>query len=157
MEPTDRDSIVDAFEQLSEDSRYMRFLAHRDRLTPDELRYLTVVDHHDHEALVAVDAGRIVGVSRYVRDPAHPAVGEISVVVAEDWRRRGLARTLLLRLGERARAAGIRQFEGSALPHNHAALELLRGLGASVAPEQGGSVRIELPLALPRSPRPTPT
>jgi GNAT superfamily N-acetyltransferase len=148
VQPTDRQAIVDAFERLSDDSRYMRFLAHRDTLTPDELRYLTVVDHHDHEALVAVDAGRIVGVSRYVRDPARPAVGEVSVVVADDWRRRGLARTLLLRLGDRARAAGVRRFEGSALPHNHAAIELLRGLGASVAPEAGGTVRIELPLAI---------
>jgi GNAT superfamily N-acetyltransferase len=148
VEPTDHHAIADAFEQLSDDSRYMRFLAHRDMLTPDELRYLTVVDHHDHEALVAVDAGRIVGVSRYVRDPTRPAVGEVSVIVAEDWRRRGLARTLLLRLGDRARVAGIRRFEGSALPHNHAAIELLRGLGASAAPEEGGTVRIELPLAI---------
>jgi GNAT superfamily N-acetyltransferase len=148
VEPTDHHAIADAFERLSDDSRYMRFLAHRDTLTADELRYLTVVDHHDHEALVAVDAGRIVGVSRYVRDPARPAVGEVSVVVAEDWRRRGLARTLLLRLGDRARGAGIRTFEGSALPHNHAAIELLRGLGASVAAEQGGTVRIKLPLAV---------
>ena len=118
MRPTDHLALADAFERLSDDSRYMRFLAHRDTLTPDELHYLSVVDHYDHEALVAVDAGRIVGVSRYVRDPARPAVGEVSVVVAEDWRRRGLARTLLLRLGDRARAAGIRRFEGSALPHN---------------------------------------
>jgi GNAT superfamily N-acetyltransferase len=146
VEPTDRHAIADAFDRLSDESRYMRFLAHRDTLTADELRYLTVVDHRDHEALVAVDAGRIVGVSRYVRDHGRPHVGELSVVVAEDWRRRGLARTLLLRLGDRARAAGIRRFEGTALPHNYAALELLRGLGASAAPEEGGTVRIELPL-----------
>jgi GNAT superfamily N-acetyltransferase len=146
VEPTDRHAIADAFEALSDDSRYMRFLAHRDTLTPDELRYLTVVDHRDHEALVAVDAGRIVGVSRYVRDAVRPDVGELSVVVAEDWRRHGLARTLLLRLAERARAAGIRRFEGTALPQNHAALELLRGLGASVTLEEGGTARIELPL-----------
>jgi hypothetical protein len=48
----------------------MRFLGVKKTLSPAELRYLTDVDHHNHEALAALDrAGRHgVGIARYVRD-----------------------------------------------------------------------------------------
>ena len=82
----------------------------------------------------------------YVREPGRPSVGHVSIVVAEDWRRRGVADELLSELCERARRAGIRRLEGRALPHNRAALELVRARGGTVAPEHGSSVRVELDL-----------
>jgi hypothetical protein len=38
------------------------------------VRYLTEIDHHDHEAIAALDAntGEGIGVARYVRNPARP-------------------------------------------------------------------------------------
>ena len=38
-------------------------------LSESQLAYLTEVDHHDHEALVAADAGtgEAIGVGRFVR------------------------------------------------------------------------------------------
>ena len=61
--------MVDAYERLSDESRYRRFLSPHKQLTDAELRYFTEVDHHDHEALVAGDpeSGEWVGVARYVR------------------------------------------------------------------------------------------
>jgi hypothetical protein len=47
---------------------------------------LTDIDHHNHEALVAVPAGKsgiIVGVARFIRDPAHPDTAEVAVAVAD--------------------------------------------------------------------------
>jgi GNAT superfamily N-acetyltransferase len=124
----------------------MRFLSHRENLTDAELRYLIEVDHHHHEALVALQGDRIVGVCEYVREPGRPSVGHVSIVVAEDWRRRGVADELLSELCERARRAGIHRLEGRALPHNRAALELVRGREGTVAPEHGSSVHVELDL-----------
>ena len=43
--------LADGFARLSEQSRRMRFLFAKKILTPAELRYLTEVDHRDHEAL----------------------------------------------------------------------------------------------------------
>ena len=64
------------FERLSEESRYRRFLAPMQELSGSMLRYLTEVDHHDHEALVAVGAdGTLVGVARSVRSAGDPQVG----------------------------------------------------------------------------------
>ncbi len=150
VEPADRSALAAAFTQLSDDSRYMRFLAHREGLTDSELRYLTEVDHHNHEALVALHGERIVGIADYVRDPRRPHVGHFSVIVADDCRRRGLGGALLIDLCERAHHAGIRRLEGRALPHNHAALKLFRGLGATVAFEHGSTVQVELSLTARR-------
>ena len=144
--PAERAADHAAIERLSDDTRNMGFLSHREGLTDSELRYLIEVDHHHHEALVALQGDRIVGVCEYVREPGRPSVGHVSIVVAEDWRRRGVADELLRELCERARRAGIRRLEGWALPHNRAALELVRACGGTVAPEHGSSVRVELDL-----------
>jgi hypothetical protein len=47
-----RDGTVD---QSSDDAVYRRFLSLRGRLSEAELRYITEVDHRDHEALLAFD------------------------------------------------------------------------------------------------------
>src|SRR5262249_39987492 len=47
--------LADIFARLSPTSRWMRFLAAKNHLTEAELRYLTDIDHHDHEALAALD------------------------------------------------------------------------------------------------------
>jgi hypothetical protein len=85
IEPGDRTAVLAGFDRLSAESRYRRFLSPHDHLTAAELRYLTDVDHHDHEALVAVDpdTGEGVGVARYVRDPQRPDSAEIAVAVAD--------------------------------------------------------------------------
>ena len=55
--------LADGFSRLSPQSRWMRFLGGKGTLTAAELHYLTDVDHHDHEALGALDraGGRGVG------------------------------------------------------------------------------------------------
>ena len=55
VEPGDREAIRAGFERMGPDSRYKRFLSPIDELTERQLDYLTEVDHHDHEALVAID------------------------------------------------------------------------------------------------------
>ena len=52
---SDRELLLRGFERLSEESRYRRFLAPMPELSESMIRYLTEVDHHDHEALIALD------------------------------------------------------------------------------------------------------
>src|ERR1051325_93706 len=47
--------LADGFARLSAASRQMRFLGVKKELSAAELRYFTDVDHHDHEALAALD------------------------------------------------------------------------------------------------------
>ena len=89
------------------------------RLSDADLRYLTEVDHRDHEAIVALRARAAdpVGVARYVRIEA-PTEAEVAVAVVDDWQGRGAATALLERLVERARENGIERFVAVVLQEN---------------------------------------
>jgi hypothetical protein len=71
---SDKDLLQRGFERLGGESRYRRFLTPTAQLSEAEVRYLTEVDHHDHEAIVALDevSGEGIGVARYVRNRERP-------------------------------------------------------------------------------------
>ena len=123
--------LLDGFARLSAESRQARFLIRKDELTEAELRYFTDVDHHDHEAIVAVSAadGRCVGVARFVRAVEDDQAAEVAVTVVDDWQRRGVGAVLLSQLLERALHEGIRRFTALIDDSNTAMLGLLRSLG----------------------------
>jgi GNAT superfamily N-acetyltransferase len=129
ISPEDKAALAAAFDRLSPESRYRRFFAPLERLSARDLAYLTEVDHHDHEAMVALEPGgeQIVGVARYVRDE-DPAEAEVAVVVADPWQSLGVGSALLERLVERAREEDIRQFIAIVLSDNAEALEMFRNL-----------------------------
>src|SRR6266496_471383 len=109
IQPADAPLLADGFARLSLKSRQQRFLTPKQELSPAELRYLTDIDHHEHEALGAVSRadGRGVGIARYVRRAEDPQTAEIAVTVVDDWQGRGLGAELLARLSDRARQEGI--------------------------------------------------
>ena len=47
--------MLRGFERLSPESRYRRFLAPMPELSEAAVRYLTEIDHHDHEAMIALE------------------------------------------------------------------------------------------------------
>jgi acetyltransferase len=154
IEPTDRELLRAGFERLSEESRYRRFQTPLKELSDEQLSYLTVVDHHDHEALLALDPERhdAVGVARFVR--VGDAVAECAIVVADEWQNRGLATELLDRLVDRAREEDIDRFTALVLADNNEALRLLGRLGDTVHRLVGSQVELEI--ALPPAPERSP-
>ncbi len=146
---SDRPMLLRGFERLSEESRYRRFLAPMTELTEATVRYLTEIDHHDHEAIIAVDeaSGEGIGVARYVRNEQRPDVAEVAVTVIDDWQRRGLGGVLLEVIGERARAEGITRFTAMLLATNERMLKLLRRTGSvRVVDREAGTVEVEMPV-----------
>ena len=122
--------LLDGFARLSAESRQARFLIRKDELSDAELRYFTDVDHHDHEAIVALSTdGRGVGVARFVRAVDDDQAAEVAVTVVDDWHRRGLGAVLLRDLRERALQEGIRRFTALIDDSNTAMHGLLRSLG----------------------------
>jgi RimJ/RimL family protein N-acetyltransferase len=147
----DRDAIRAAFERLSPESRYRRFLSAIDHLTEAQLTYLTEVDHRDHEALVAYDrASRDgIGVARFVRDRDVPTRAEAAVVVDDEWQGRGLGTALCQLLAQRAREEGLERFVSTLLATNDPMLHLIDSLGpAKVLARDGTTVTVEV--AVPR-------
>jgi acetyltransferase len=125
-------AFVDA---LSPESRRLRFQSAIRRLTPTMLARFTQIDYDREMALVAIDhAGgrdREVGVARYIRLPDGRSC-EFAIVLADDWQGRGLGRTLMSRLVEVARAAGLERMVGHVLATNQPMLRLCEGLGFSI-------------------------
>jgi GNAT superfamily N-acetyltransferase len=147
---TDRDPLVQVFEHLSPESRYRRFLTPMLELDDAALRFLTAIDHHDHEALIALDeAGTgAVGVARYVRYPERPGVAEVAVTVVDDWQGRGLGTLLLQVISARARGEGVRIFTAQMLASNGEMMHLLRELGAVRIVDRAAGV-LEVEVAIP--------
>lgn len=148
VEPDDKPLLADAFAQLGDESRYRRFFTPLRELGAEQLAYLTELDHHDHEALLALDApdGACVGVARFVR--VAPEVAEPAVVVADQWQHRGLGTALLERLADRARAEGITRFSAIVLAQNRDAIRLLDRLGDATREDDDGDV-LHFDIALP--------
>jgi GNAT superfamily N-acetyltransferase len=143
--------LADGFARLSDESRQQRFLTGKPSLSAAELRYFTEIDHHDHEALGAInpDDGRGVGIARYIRDAKNPATAEVAVTVVDDWQRRGLGTELLDRLADRARREGIRHFTALVAADNDAVVGLLDEGSVGVHVIQRESSTIEYEIELP--------
>ena len=90
-------------------------------------------------------------VARFVRG-AEAGEAELSVVVIDDWQRRGVASALLTRLVERARESGIDHFVALVLDQNSEAVELAERLSPAGVPRRrsaSGNVELLIPLPSP--------
>jgi len=145
----DKELLLRGFERLSPESRYRRFLAPMPELTEAMVHYLTEVDHHDHEAIIALDeeTGEGIGVVRYVRSTERPDVAEVAVTVIDDWQRRGLGTLLLEVVSARAREERITTFTALMLASNQEMMEVLNSLGpVRIVDRDAGTVEIEMPI-----------
>jgi acetyltransferase len=117
---------------LSPEARYNRFFNPIRELSPGQLEQMTQIDYRRHVALLAESfdggAARAVGEARYVVDEGGRSA-EFAVVVADDWRRLGLATRLLRSLREHACEARLESLYGDVLASNEPMLAMLRRLG----------------------------
>jgi GNAT superfamily N-acetyltransferase len=146
ISPDDKAALEKAFLALSEQSRYQRFLTAVNELSPADLRYLTEVDHHDHEALIAfdVESGDGVAVARFVRN--HDGVSaEAAVTVIDEWQGHGAGTAMCNLLAERARDEGIERFTALLLASNDQMQDVLASLApAKEISRDAGTVMVEV-------------
>jgi acetyltransferase len=117
---------------LSERSRYLRFMYSLQEITPDQLSRFTQIDYDREMALVAVaeeEGGeRQIGVARYYSLP-DPSCCEFAIVIADDWQHRGVARRLMAALVDAARLRRFAVMIGTVLTENKRMLQFVRSLG----------------------------
>jgi GNAT superfamily N-acetyltransferase len=145
----DRELLLRGFERLSDESRYRRFLTTISQLSGEMVRYLTEIDHHDHEAMIALDerSGEGIGVARYVRNRERPDTAEVAVTVVDEWQGRGVGTLLLEVICGRAREEGIKTFTALMLATNQEMMDVFRGLGpVRIVDQDTGTVEIEMPI-----------
>jgi GNAT superfamily N-acetyltransferase len=150
IRPTDKDRLRTGLDWLSPRSRELAFHVPLHRLTEEQLRYVTEIDHRDHVAWVALDPDDLdapgMGIGRYVRLRHDPAVAEAAITVLDRYQGRGLGTLLLALLTRSALANGIRVFRNYVLADNETMLELFAQLGATRQPLTSRVYEVDFPL-----------
>ena len=145
----DRDALVAFLEELSPDSRQMRFhgtLRPGPRLVERDLD----PDWNDRGALIGtlVQDGReqVVALASYAR-LRDPAAAEVAFAVADRLQRLGVGTRLLEQLAQRASAVGIERLVFEILSHNAGMLAVVTDAGFAVTRQRLGGV-IEATMAI---------
>ena len=144
IHPDDAMMLQEFMRSLSPESRYFRFVSSMQELPPTLLARFTLIDYDREMALVAVlrergvgadgeasELSRIVGVSRYITNPDRASC-EFSLVVADDFKGKGIGSRLMLSIMEFAREKGLTEIEGLVLANNPTMLKLMKGLGFQI-------------------------
>lgn len=130
IRPDDAPALQTFHRELSERTRYLRFLGIVPTLSDERARRCTDLDGIRRFALVAhppAAPGELVAVARYEGLP-DPRAAELAIVVADPWQHRGLGFALMQRLLAAARRRDIRVAHGVVTAENRPMLGLLRKL-----------------------------
>lgn len=132
--PEDKEALRRGLDQLSPRSRHFRFFTVKKGFTEEELKNLTEIDHHDHDAWGAVDLSldppKPIGIGRYVRHEPGGDTAEFAVTVLDSYQGRGLGSLLFGTIAARARHNGIWRLHSVELSENHPLFDMLEGLEA---------------------------
>jgi acetyltransferase len=129
----DRELVDALVRELSPTSRYRRFHAPVNELSPALLDRLARVDVPDEVALLATTTARgcetAVGEARYAVAADRHDAREFALVVIEPWQRLGVGTQLLRELMWQAEKSGVMHLYGDTFADNTPMLALARRLG----------------------------
>ena len=138
MRPVDETEFVQAFDRLSPDTRYMRFMHSIKAPNMENLRRvltsLPEIGFGIVATVPAADGYDIVGSAIYIIGK-DPTVCEFATTVAEDYAGAGLGGTIMRALIGEAKQRGLAEMEGFVLAENKPMLRLAAKLGFAVAPD----------------------
>jgi acetyltransferase len=152
IRPEDADLEKQFVHELSEESKYFRFMNSVQELTETMLVRFTQIDYSRELALVAVTEtqGREVelGVARYAINP-DGSTCEFALVIADNVAGKGLGQKLMVSLMEAARSKGLSVIEGEVLNNNHRMLKLMTRLGFAIkaSEEDPAVMKVSKPLS----------
>ncbi len=132
IRPEDGQIEQEFVRNLSEQSRYMRFMQALQELTPEMLVRFTQIDYDREMCFLAIteieDKEVEIGVVRYSITPDGDSC-EFALVIADDWQGKGLGFLLMKVLMQVAREKGLITIEGEVLANNTGMLRLMGRLG----------------------------
>jgi acetyltransferase len=135
IRPEDAELTQEFVRNLSEESRYFRYMNSFQELSEAMLVRFTQIDYSREMALIAVrdenEKEVELGVTRYAINPDGESC-EFALVVADSMRGTGLGLKLMVALMEAARSKGLKIMEGEVLKNNASMLKLMKRLGFSI-------------------------
>jgi len=137
IRPEDAEIEQAFIRNLSPESRYFRFMRSLAELTPEMLVRFTQIDYDRELALIGTmrrDGHEVeIAVGRYVTNP-DGRTSEFALVVADEWRHRGIGSRIIQGLIAHARTKGLMEMTGEVLTTNEPMLHMMRRLGFSIYP-----------------------
>jgi acyl-CoA hydrolase/RimJ/RimL family protein N-acetyltransferase len=132
---TDERKVHELLYALSPESVYQRYFAPREIHPRAEVLALLETDPRSSCALVAerVEDASLVGIARYDLDHTS-GMGELGIVVAEAWQKRGVGTALVRRLIEVGKSHGVKGLRADVLVSNPGMLGVLRRVGLTEVP-----------------------
>jgi len=134
IQPHDDALMASFIGKVSAESARNRFHFRRSEFSALDIHNFTHVDYEREMAFVAIVAGRdrLIGVSRYSVDQDRVGA-EFALLIADEWQRLGVGRTLLATLAAYATSAGLKSLHGITHSTNDAMLSLARSEGFSAS------------------------
>ena len=153
LRPSDKQSLLKAFSELSASSRRKRFFWDKETLSDAELRYFTEMDGSDHFALTAVQIddddleGDGLCVARFVRLADDPECAVVGITVVDRRQGKGIGRMLLERLVDAAVEREVARFRFECLADNSEIQKLVKKVCRVVETcHDGGVIVVEADL-----------
>ncbi len=129
----DAEALTALYERGSPDNLRMRFFAVPGRrVLVNEVARLCRPATNDHGALLAEQAGELLGVASYERSPENERRAEFAVFVDEAHHGRGIGTLLLEHLFPLTRLHGLTELVGEVMPSNAAMLRVATDLSGRV-------------------------
>lgn len=137
IRPEDAETMRDFVANLSDETRYNRFMNTLKTLPQSLLAKFTQLDYARELALAAMieedGQDRMIGVARYTINPDFNSC-EFAIVIDDHWQGKGLGNALMQVLFVAARAAGLAVMEGEVLAGNRSMLQFMKRLGFEISP-----------------------
>jgi GNAT superfamily N-acetyltransferase len=145
----DREKLRAMLARSSSETVYRRFHTPFPEVPGWMVSLMLDADHHDKEALVAVAEEKVVGHAMYAR-LGDSTEAEMAIVVEDEWQSKGIGKSLLSELGERAELRGIETFTGEVLGQNRPMLGLAATFPGTDYTTEDGVCHVRMPLLTPK-------
>ncbi len=145
IRPEDAGLLVEFYDRVSPESKYLRFFAPYPRLSQRDVQRFTQVDYVDRVAFILTVGTQMIAVGRY--DRAYRDEAEVAFLVEDAHHGRGIAQLLLEHLAEAARERGIVKFYAELLPQNARMASVFADAGYRVSKGiDDGVLHVEFPI-----------
>jgi len=142
IRPEDAEIEAKFVRELSDETKYFRFMNSIHELSQEMLVRFTQIDYHNEMALIAVQqldgVEDQIGVARYTTNPDKTSC-EFALVVSDKWQNKGIAYRLMRNLMEVARDRDLDVMEGQVLGDNKKMLELMASLDFEISTDPDDS------------------
>jgi acetyltransferase len=142
VRPEDEPRLVEFHRRLSQRSVYLRWyqpLALEERIAHERLARICHIDYDREMALIAEREGEILAIGR-VSKRHQGGEGRVTLLIRDEYQRRGLGRALLERLLAFARDERLKRITAEMLPENVEMQGLARSVGFKLSPAPAGSL-----------------